>query len=119
MSQHLSSAHLQRFRDRTADAKELVRIDRHLAECAECREQLAAPDGSQAFLAKLQVAGEETHLTYEELEAYVQSQVDDIDREIVTSHTEMCSQCADRLQSLQRFAELMASPVPAMPVAAA
>jgi len=110
MSQHLNTEDLETFRKKTAHPKELVRIDRHLMECSACREQLAL-GVSTDFGAKLMDEDDDSfHLSYEQIEAYVQSLVDDIDREIVTSHIEFCSECAERVENLQSFAKVLEAP---------
>jgi hypothetical protein len=114
MSQHLTAEDLETFRKKTAHPKELVRIDRHLTECSVCREQMAS-NISADFGSKIMEDDDDSfHLSYEQIEAYVQSLVDDIDREIVTSHLEFCSECSERVENLQAFVKVLEAP----PVAA-
>src|SRR5437016_5696262 len=105
MSPHLTAEHLEQFRKKQASPKELVRIDRHLGDCPACRDRLASMDAAQDFVSRLvEPAKDEFHLCYEQIEAYTQSLIDDIDRAIVTTHMALSSDCADRLQNLQKFA---------------
>ncbi|HEV8484718.1 MAG TPA: zf-HC2 domain-containing protein [Blastocatellia bacterium] len=51
------------------------------------------------------------HLQYEQLVAYVDQAAEEVDREIVESHLEICSQCAAEAQDLRAFkVETMRNP---------
>lgn len=100
---------LERYGQRKLSAAELIAADNHLAVCESCRRRAADPqwaDASVDFirqdlttLAKM----ETSHLSYEQLAAYVDGDLDQADREIVDSHVELCRTCQDELRELQKF----------------
>ena len=56
---------------------------------------------------------ETEHLSYEQLEAYVDSRLDSSEAELVRAHTDLCAQCASELQDLADFAiRLKAKEIP-------
>ncbi|HEX2832528.1 MAG TPA: hypothetical protein VHW00_05915 [Thermoanaerobaculia bacterium] len=89
---HLDEAALDRYRRRAADPAELLAADAHLATCDRC---FAAV---RVDVESLQL--EETHLRYEELEAFVDDRAGAIDRELVAAHTTQCERCRRELTDL-------------------
>lgn len=99
---------------------ELLAADDHLAACESCRRALAesaAPGASFATLLNSYIAAPDTtatHLTYEQLAAYVDHDSNELEREAVEGHLGTCSQCKEEVRDLFAFKESMAaSPVPA------
>src|SRR4029434_3562191 len=94
---------------------ELLTVDDHLANCAACRDQLCDAESAQVrflFLRNSLQADTQTHIPYEQLAAYVDNLADDVDREIVQSHLELCSACRAGFEDLRTFrAEIQSFPV--------
>jgi hypothetical protein len=137
MPDHLSEEQIARYRGRRTPAEELLRVDDHISQCAECRERLASRNELRVALkgldtrpllgqqrnvrpAPLEAASRGTylqdmsatsppgapqaeHLTYEELEAYVDGKMSDADRGIAGAHLEFCQACSDDVRDLNTF----------------
>ena len=87
-------------------AAELLTVGDHLATCAACSDQVCDAESAQAtflFLRNSLQADALTHIPYEQLAAYVDNLADDVDREIVQSHMELCSACATEVEDLRTF----------------
>jgi hypothetical protein len=111
---HLSEDHLVRYRQKLLSPAELLEVDQHLALCSVCRAQLQATGPPPQFWSDWQewhTPGSE-HLSYEQLEAYVDNHIDEIEREIVEGHAAGCSSCARELRELQAFATGLKAPAP-------
>lgn len=114
MTTHLSDEQIRAYRERSLGAAELIEASQHIGGCESCRARLAPRDEMtgrviqvQATLAKIDSA----HLSYDELEAYVDGVMEAADRETLEAHTRGCRPCAEDLaeiQSLRR--ELPVSP---------
>jgi len=52
--------------------------------------------------------GEASHLTYEEMEAYLDSRADRIDGELAQGHLSLCARCAAEVEDLRRVRESVA-----------
>jgi len=109
MADHLTPDQLDRYVKRALSPRELVAAGEHLAACEPCREQASDPQKLDAFFSFLrddfetQAKLEPAHLEYEQLEAYVDHDADDAEREIVDSHVEWCRMCGEELRDLQKF----------------
>ncbi len=58
---------------------------------------------------------EEQHLSYEQIEAFVDSRLDAIEAELVRAHADLCDQCAAELNDLAEFAKSLKSKVLTIP----
>lgn len=103
MTEHLTDQQVVRFRRRAMDADELLAAGDHLAVCPECRRACRRPElqGSISALRDDIRSVEADHLVYELLEAKVDGRLDEVEREIVDSHLEVCPQCAAELGDLR------------------
>jgi hypothetical protein len=106
---HLSDDDIVRYRGRQLPPPELLAADGHLARCESCHQRLTE---WAALSAKVRSAvkafddaatGPFTHLTYEQLAALVEDQVSEIDREILTSHLDLCQPCQTELNDLREL----------------
>lgn len=107
-SVHLSEEELVRYCGRRMPPAELLAADNHLTLCDACYARMGK---AQELDEKLMTAGqafheaaanhEVTHLTYEQLAALVDDQLNEIDREIATSHLELCARCETELNDLR------------------
>jgi predicted anti-sigma-YlaC factor YlaD len=109
VSEHLSAQHIQRFRERSLPPAELLAADDHLAACEACRQLLTQDEQAQAAItslrAELQTAAisESDHLVYEQLAAYLNGGLDELDLEIVESHFAVCSACVEEAKELRAY----------------
>jgi anti-sigma factor RsiW len=107
--QHLSSEQLAMIREGLLSGLELLAADDHLAVCEECRAGLASaavqPDLTE-LIAGLRVAAAaaERHLSYEQLQAYVDGNCSDADRMRLESHLAECARCQGEAEDLKEFA---------------
>lgn len=121
MSEHLSPENLESYRQSALPPLELLAVDDHLAACEQCRSRLTgvapAPvlDAAwQTLRLQLHPGAEQVeHLSYEQLAACVDEQLDGADRQTVNQHIESCEMCAYELQDLRAFRqEVQAFPSP-------
>src|SRR5258708_3825724 len=118
MAKHLSAEQITKYRERTLQPGELMAVDSHLGNCTECRSELAGqspPESAHGFLAAIREAKQE-HLTYEQMDAWVEDQMDQTERELVLAHIGLCQSCARELKAYEAYAHKMSAPV--QPVAA-
>ncbi len=111
---HLTDDEIARYSARKMPPAELLAGDNHLARCAACyvRAQQTQGFGDKLLLASKAFAEaaeyEVTHLTYEQLAALADDQLNDIDREIVESHLEFCAHCEAEVSGLREVKAGMA-----------
>jgi anti-sigma factor RsiW len=112
---HLSEDDIVRYRGRNMPPTELLAADSHLALCDICHSRMIewpvlsekVSGAARAF--DHAVAREITHLTYEQLAALVDDQIDDIDREILKSHLDLCPPCETEFNDLREVRSRMAT----------
>ena len=108
MSEHLTEKTIELFLARKLKPNELVDATRHIAVCDACRQKLSEKKDiltSVRYLnADLQSAiVSHNHLSYEQLEAYVDESLKHSEREKVNQHLADCNACA---KEAREFAEL-------------
>lgn len=119
MTEHLREEQLERFRARTLADGELLSVGGHLAACAECRGRLGIPPAQLgARVAQLREslnAHEPTgHVAYEQLAAYADDALNEIDLEIVEAHLGLCARCEFEASELRSLAlSMRTAPRPA------
>lgn len=121
MSNHPTREQLIEYRDRTLDPAELVALDRHITACQDCRRNLGelnTPSSAAAVITAVRQS-ENEHLTYDQMDAWVEDQLDQSGRELVMAHIGLCKPCARQLEAYQSYAPVMSAPIltPARPVA--
>jgi len=99
MSDHPTGELLDSYRRNDLRGPELLRIDDHIAGCAVCRSRIAVSSASAA--AAWDASFSADHLTYDELEAFVDGTLDRDPRAGVVAHTAICRECADTLDDLR------------------
>src|SRR5262245_25770636 len=112
MPEHLLAEDIARFRNRAMPPGELIHSYGHLAACEACRRRVAvAAQPQKAFSSMLSAlkAEEPEHLLYEQVASYVDDELAEVDREIVTSHLESCLGCEERVEQLRAFRAEMAA----------
>src|SRR5436309_778845 len=117
LSEHLSKQQVDRYSGRTMSSTEFLLVSDHLAACESCRRLVGETEGIHARFTSLradlrsEALSSPMHLRYEQLTAYVDQAAEDVEREIVESHLEICSRCAAEAQDLRAFkAETMSYP---------
>jgi len=109
MAKHLTPDQVARYMQRRLSTAEFGAFDDHLATCEPCRQAVSDPkrlEAAYVFLRQdLQAQAKSglTHISYEQLEAYVDDEISDADREIVNSHIELCPTCRTELRDLREF----------------
>lgn len=104
MQEHISANKVEQYRKRRMAVGELLALDDHLAGCEACRAQIGSrsePHFSPANLIPALETEEFEHPVYEQFAAYVDGQLDSIEREIVESHLSCCLQCSKELSDIE------------------
>jgi anti-sigma factor ChrR (cupin superfamily) len=118
MAKHLSAEQITKYRERTLQPGELMAVDSHLGNSTECRNELSGqspPESTRGFLDAIREAKQE-HLTFDQMDAWVEDQMDQTERELVMAHIGLCQSCARELKAYETYAHKMSAPV--QPVAA-
>ena len=110
MSEHLTNEKIKLYISRQMKSAELLMADDHLAECNLCFKQIN--DSRHASKAVnfdfLQSSPEESeHLSYEQLENYVDEKSDEIEREITDVHLQVCTDCRAEMNGLLEMRKLI------------
>jgi hypothetical protein len=102
MTGHLTSQQVSAYRSRVSEPEELLRLDDHLAECAECRSLLdqANKDGATAVRA-LRIDFSSPHLTEGQLDDYAARRPMPSDP---VQHLDLCPACRADAEDLRRHA---------------
>lgn len=101
---HLSTEQLERYRQKALSAEEQLNIGDHLSVCASCRLKVREAIDLDVSASSLRADFETstlTHLTYEGFTAYIDGSMESVDREIVESHLDHCSQCSKEMLELK------------------
>jgi hypothetical protein len=108
---HLDAEALDRYRRRIAPPAELLAADAHIASCDLCYDAVRA----DVDAIDLPPAKGDVHLTYEELEAFVDGRADAVDRELIAAHAALCTLCAAELTDLAAARDAMGLRSPRAP----
>jgi hypothetical protein len=108
--EHLSEQIIHRHRQRKLTPIQVIALERHLAHCDQCQ-LLWANETADVNEVAMVLYGDlfsanpaaDDHLSYEALEALVDSEASDVDREIAEVHLEVCSQCTADLTALEEL----------------
>jgi anti-sigma factor RsiW len=95
-SSHPDAEALDRYRRRAAPAAEVLAVDAHIARCDRCYEAVRA----ESDTIELPPDEGDAHLTYAELEAFVDGRADALDRELIAAHAAACTRCSGELTDL-------------------
>jgi hypothetical protein len=101
MTEHVTKQKLEMFRTGGLTGEELIRIDDHLVSCAACRSMLAESDiSADASTRFSRVLLTPDHLTYAQLEGYLDGRLPSEERAAVDLHVQSCLECGDDLRDL-------------------
>jgi hypothetical protein len=113
MPEHIKEDQLKGYRDRTLSVGELLAVDTHLSSCPLCKTALtglAEGKSSASVISGIDQA-RFRHLSYEQMDDWVEDRLEPADREMVMAHIGLCPPCARQLIAYQEYAPLMAAPV--------
>jgi hypothetical protein len=114
MSEHFSTEQVRHYLRRSMTPAELLAADDHLSACDACRERLAQAARPEALVSNLrsglkaEARRAPRHLAYEQLAAYVDDSMGEVEREIVDSHLSVCPLCKEEMRDLFAFRETLA-----------
>lgn len=103
---HLEPEEIAAYRQRTLSPADLLRADDHLAGCGMCRDRL----GDSARVTRAVAAihrsladadGALEHPPADQLAAFVDGGLDEVDRELIEAHLELCDSCAGDAEDLR------------------
>jgi len=105
MTRHLTIEELQGFQRDTANPQQLLRVDRHLADCPECQRKLRSVAAMPTVPELLQrdTTDAPLHPAYEQLVAYLDGGQNAIERETMNDHISACRSCKAELDDLRGF----------------
>jgi Putative zinc-finger len=108
---HFTGEQWTQFRNRELEPTKLADMAGHLESCEECREQLASP------LVSVVLQSQSDHLSYEQMDGYVENRLDWTEQELVMAHIGACEACARELRAYESYAPAMSAPIipPAKP----
>jgi hypothetical protein len=115
-SDHPTEQLLDGYRKRILSPDVFLSVHRHVESCSGCHKKCLPFAGSEQDYVKLYSALLEPeapphHLRYDEIEAYVNSQLDDVDVETIETHLEVCAECKKDLDALREIKESLARDV--------
>lgn len=113
MNEHISDNLWNRYREGQLAVAELLQFDAHLQDCAACQIRLADTAHASGSFAALRASLfhlAEEHLSYEQLSAYVDQQLNATDRAIVEAHLHNCTNCASEAEDLLGFQRELKTP---------
>jgi len=97
---HPTADQIDRYRNRSASAEDLILLDAHIAGCDRCHAALHADAPGEIVVG---LPREELdHLTYDEMEQWIDGRCSDVNREIVEGHIAACVRCREELADLDR-----------------
>jgi hypothetical protein len=106
--EHLSEQMIERYRRRSLPADELFAVDDHLSSCETCRVRavpLEQPERAFTALRTSLTAADSAaaHLSYEQIASFVDDDLDDVQKEVVATHLDLCAACDGEVQDLRAF----------------
>ena len=116
MSKHLSALETEQYRRQAMSPAQLLIIDVHIAACPACREKLDDVPRPGTVFTSLRSAfdpltgPESQHLSFEQVAAYVDDELDESDRESLEHHLLLCQMCGAEVRDLRLFSQVMDHP---------
>ncbi|MFN0109693.1 MAG: hypothetical protein ACKVZH_12640 [Blastocatellia bacterium] len=119
MNEHISDNQWQRYRNNVLTVTELLQFDAHLQTCVECQTRLAEHEqvanslvALRADLSEALIESQE-HLSYEELAAYLDHQLEKPVQHRIEAHLHVCKTCNAEFEDLRTFQTELNAPVAA------
>jgi len=102
---HLSETEIQNYQLKKITPDQLLELDDHIQSCELCRNRVhqKQDDISYKWLrSELRTTGENSdHLSYDQLENYIDRRLDSVDLENVQSHLNICNECTTDVNELR------------------
>lgn len=124
---HLTEKQLSEYTNRVLSPAELLWVDDHLADCADCCQKLSSVlqansggNGAVNFLTgELTAAEEDFHLSFAQIAAYIDQQLAAPEQQAIADHLQLCHTCQAEIEDLQSFQQMLSQPdsVPPKPIA--
>jgi anti-sigma factor RsiW len=116
-TRHLSPEEMTAYQRRRLAPGDLLRVDDHLARCETCRGRLGGAErlgrAVGAIRADLESAVEPfEHPALEPIAAYVDGDLEEVERELIESHLAVCSSCAEDVAGLRAMRDPVTGPAP-------
>jgi len=106
VTEHLSPAQVVNFQRQKIAPAELLSVDDHLAECAECRRLIESALNNEAIGLYADLTAEAAvapHLTFDQSAAYVDGLLTGKERRMIEDHLTSCARCAPLTDDLRAF----------------
>jgi hypothetical protein len=106
LTEHLTEQVARSYATGSLAPEDFLTVDDHLSGCPDCRAQLSSLLNVDLKLSSLRNQFESpitAHLSYLDIEAYLESGTDRTDREILESHLSICADCADHVESVRKL----------------
>ncbi|MBS1850453.1 MAG: zf-HC2 domain-containing protein [Acidobacteria bacterium] len=100
---HLTPRQLEDFQRRILEPQQLLWASRHLSACGRCQRELRRARPAPSLPNLLPEAGEDLHLEYEQMTAYIDLELDEPQKQKVEEHIGLCAPCARELRDLQQL----------------
>ncbi len=98
MREHLTSQQVTDWRSGVTGAEEILRLDDHLAECADCRALISSQTAESVRVLCNEFSSD--HLTEAQLDDYAQQRLLPAD---VLQHLDLCAECRADAEDLREF----------------
>jgi hypothetical protein len=103
---HLSEVLIQNYQLNKITPDELLELDEHIQSCESCRNRLHQKKDNDSFRwlqSELRTTAVKNpgHLSYDQLESYVDGCLDSVDLENVESHLHICNECKTDVNELR------------------
>ena len=104
MAGHVTEQDVKDFRENKLGPDELMRLDDHLASCDSCRDRISATvEAATAVGAFARAAQPEGHLSYRQLEGYVDGHLSADELTLVRDHIAACKECSDEANEFRQL----------------
>jgi hypothetical protein len=109
VTKHYTLEEIESYRRGSMSAAEILVVNEHLATCEECYGKFHSKSllASTYDLARTDLESAENeeleHLSFDQVLAYVDNELDEIERGIAAVHLETCSECDDVCRDLRKF----------------
>lgn len=115
MNEHLTPQEVTDWRSGVSGAEELLRLDDHLAGCAECRSLVAGlvADTAVPTVRMLRAEFSSAHLTEAQLDDYAAHRPLPAD---LMQHLDLCGDCRDDAADLRQFADEKNGDISPLPI---
>jgi FtsZ-binding cell division protein ZapB len=109
VTRHYTLQEIENYRRRSMPPAEILVVNEHLANCDECygkfhsKALLVSTYNFARIDLKTAEKEEHEHLSFDQVLAYVDNELDEIERGIAGVHLETCSECDNVCQDLRKF----------------